>query len=196
MNEVPTYWDLTKKTGYLHIQSQWGAIFSGTAANVLLQDSPSGDFDTQTHLIFTPTEMMQEAGILIYQTRTDFLYLMRAYCDMPTCVGNGVYFHFMENGGYLGGENPAIVINPSEVYLRLTRRGKTYTGYFSENGMDWNIVGIHNEGIKFSPIKIGLAVADSGFFATEIPAYFDYFYVNYSVPYDNTVQLFIPLVHR
>jgi cytochrome c len=56
------------------------------------------------------------------------------------------------------------------VFLRLRRVGTTYTGYYSQDGEDWTLLGEHRR--DFSPARIGLMAAQA---VQQIPAEFDYF---------------------
>ena len=98
------------------------------------------------------------------------LQLSHAFCDIvDACVGDGVYFDNFENGSATG-SNYHVAFQGSVIYLRLQRKGNTYTGYYSEDGQNWLMTGQHVR--DFSQIKVGLVAAQS---QTEIPAVFDYF---------------------
>jgi hypothetical protein len=69
------------------------------------------------------------------------------------------------------------------------RQGSVYTGYVSENGIDWTVVGTHV--VKFNPTKIGLRAGNFPFGAAEIPADFDYFTL-----VDHSYRVHLPLAIR
>ena len=61
-------------------------------------------------------------------------------------------------------------IRGSQIYLRLRLVGNTYTGYFSEDGVNWITLGEHTR--DFSQARVGLMAAQA---AQAIPASFDFF---------------------
>lgn len=193
MREDPTHWSLTERPGFLRITTQQGGLFyaSNNARNLLVQDAPAGDFEIRTRIIFTPTENFQMAGLLVYQDDDNFLMLSRAYCGIspPTCVGNGIYFDLEEQGTSVGDDFTMSTTVLGEAHLLLVRRGNVYTGYFSEDGEEWAIVGEHMVGPGFTPTKIGLATGDGNQGASEIPADFDFFSL-VEEPY----RAFLPMV--
>jgi hypothetical protein len=77
----------------------------------------------------------------------------------------------------------------SEAYLRVVGNGFNYTGYVSENGTEWTVVGTHTA--SFVPQKVGLIVSNGGQPVSEIPAKFDFFVVEYSPP-----RVFLPILIR
>jgi parallel beta-helix repeat protein len=164
------------------VTTQQGGLLHGdnSARNLLLRDAPAQDFEIQTRVIFTPTEDFQQAGLLVYEDDDNFLKLNRAYCGVspPLCAGNAIYFDLEEQGTSTGSNFPTAITDPGQAYLRLVRDGDVYTGYVSENGADWMMVGQHAAGVGFTPAKIGLVTADGSQGAAEIPADFDFFCVS------------------
>jgi len=181
VREDPTHWSLTDRGDFLRITSQQGGLLfaANNARNLLLQDIPTGDFDIETRVLFTPSENFQMAGLLLYQDDDNFLMLGRAYCGvpMPVCVGNGIYFNVEERGVSVGPGMPMSTVSTGEAYLLVARRGDVYTCYVYEDGQEWTLVGQHTASASFRPTKIGLTTCDGDQGATEIPADFDYFLV-------------------
>ncbi|HEY45964.1 MAG TPA: TIR domain-containing protein [Anaerolineae bacterium] len=177
LREVSTHWSLTDKPGSWRITLQAGAIGDAIPeppANVLLREAPSGDFEITTLVHFTPVSNVQFAGLIVYQDDLNAVQFGRAYCDLSElCVGNGIYFDNTSDSS----ENFATVTsNPSIAYLRLRREGTTYTGYYSEDGESWTIIGQHISDI--TPFQIGLTagqvleaetIADFEYFSMETP---------------------------
>jgi len=186
VREDPTHWSLTAQPGFLRIVSQQGYLFGsgGNAKNLLLQNAPSGDFEIRTHVFFTPTANFQIAGLLVYQDDDNYLLLGRAYCDTapPTCAGNAIYFDHEEGREFcwqqLCNHNHA----SRRSILRIIREGTTYSGYYSEDGVSWMLIGWHTVGKNFTPLKIGLTTEDGGTGAPEIPADFDFFQLESCFP--------------
>jgi branched-chain amino acid transport system substrate-binding protein len=176
INEDPTHWSLTDNPGFLRITVQ-----QTPQVNWLVQAVPPGDFDIQTRLFFTPTENFENAGLLLYQDTENFLMLGRAYCEFgyPVCAGgNGIYFDHVENGWFFGDNFAMAVWWDNPTYLRITRQGERYTGYVSQDGETWYAVGQHvmSPGIELA--WMGLGTASGAQPITEIPADFDYFWLN------------------
>jgi len=187
-----THWSLTTQPGSLRIVSQQGRINDSTNKNMLVQTAPVGNFEIQTRLVFTPTENIQRAGLLVYQDDTNYFLLARAYCGFtPPCVGNGIYFDQVEQAQFIGSNFAVTTTLSGDAYLRLIRQGTIYTGYVSMNGADWSLIGTHTVISGLVPSKIGFMVDDANFGAPEISADFDFFLLN-----DGSERLFLPLVQK
>jgi beta-xylosidase len=192
IREDNTHWSLTDSPGFMRITTQQGGLLNdgGDAQNLLLRNAPVGDFEFETHVIFTPTENFQIAGLLVYQDDDNFLLLGRAYCGfIPPCVGNGIYFDHEEQGTFIGGNFAMTTTITGEAYFRLVRHSTIYTGYISENGTDWTMVGAHTVISGMIPSKVGLAAEDGYQGAVETPADFDYFRL-----VDNSRHVYLPVV--
>jgi hypothetical protein len=169
--ENPAKWSLSAVPGWLQIMVA-DASFDGPSvpANILLREPPAGDFEITTALQFEPTSNFQFAGIVVFQDDDNVLQFGRAFCELPDiCPGGGIYFDNFENGS-ITGSSPMISIDIPVVYLRLQRIGNAYTGYYSEDGENWTLLGEHDR--DFSQVQVGLMAAQS---AEEIPALFDFF---------------------
>jgi len=195
VREDATHWSLTEHPGFLRITTQQGGLLGpgGDAKNLLVRDAPPGDFEIQTRVFFTPTENFQIAGLLVYRDDDNFLMLGRAYCGAapPVCVGNGIYFDHEEQGNLVGSNYAMTTTVLGEAYLRIVRHETVYTGYVSENGTDWTLVGAHTVVSGLVPSEVGLAAEDGDQGATEIPADFDFFQLD-----DNSYRVLLPLVLR
>ncbi len=176
--EDPAKWSLSAVPGSLQIITS-DASFDGPdlPANILLRDAPVGNFEITTSLRFTPTSNFQFAGLVVFQDNGNVLQFGRAFCDLAdACVGNGIYFDNFENGS-ASGSNYATPFHGNLIYLRLRRTGNTYTGYYSEDGENWNMTGEHTR--ELSQVRVGLVATQAG---TEIPAVFDYFTIDVLQP--------------
>ena len=163
-------WSLSEVPGWLQILAS-DASFDGPSfpTNVLLRDPPEGDFEMTTLLQFTPTSNFQFSGLVVFQDKANALQFGRAFCDLAdSCVGDGIYFDNFE-GGFIVANHKA-PIRGSQIYLRLRLVGNTYTGYFSEDGVNWITLGEHTR--DFSQARVGLMAAQA---AQAIPASFDFF---------------------
>lgn len=177
IREDPAHWSLTSRPGFLRLTALKGTIYttaSNNTKNILIQDAPAGDFEVQTRVIFTPTQNIQSAGLIVYEDDDNYLALLHAFCGfVPACAGNAIYFDHEEQGQPTGGNFAMPATVPGEAYLRLVRHGTAYTGYFSSNGMDWTSLGTH-EYLGSPPTRVGLFAFSNDFDALEIPADFDY----------------------
>lgn len=96
-------------------------------------------------------------------------------------------FHKEVNGNlvYIGYSQQILT---STLYLRINRQGTTFTGYFSDDGIDWIEVGKQN--ITLNNSKIGVAACNGYYGVAEIPADFDFFQLS-GVYYN-----FLPVTQR
>ena len=195
IREDPNHWSLTNQLGFMQITVQHGSIWRETndAKNLLLRNAPEGDFELETRLIFKPGHNFQFAGLLVYEDDDNWMRLGRAFCgfDPPICAGgNGIYYHHEEEGVDAGGTNYAMTTTvEGEAYLRIVRHGSVYTGYVSENGTNWTLVGTHKIASGMVPLKVGLIAENMQDSQPQIPAEFDYF----SLRYDQ-FDLYLPLI--
>jgi hypothetical protein len=88
-------------------------------------------------------------------------------------VGNGIYFDAYQNGQFLGKNFATDTQVKDEAYLRIDKSGTKFTGYYSENGSDWMMIGEHE--VSVTDPQVGLITANSQ--VVGMVAYFDYFTV-------------------
>lgn len=169
--EDSSKWSLSAVEGSLQIMVSDASIDGPfPPLNILLRDVPTGDFEITTSLRFTPTTNFQFAGFIVFQDTKNVLQFGRAFCDVVNaCVGDGIYFDTFQDGS-IAGSNYATPFSGDPIYLRLERKGNTYTGYYSEDGQNWTMTGSHTR--ELTQAKMGLLAAQS---STSIPAVFDYF---------------------
>jgi beta-xylosidase len=172
-NEDSARWNLTDVPGAVRIILQDGGINWPTAArNVLLRQPPAGKFEIETLVRFTPTSDFQLAGLVAYQDGTTALQLGRGFCaPKEYCVGNAIYFDNLTGGDRVGSNFATSTASQSQAYLRLRREGDTYTGFYSEDGTNWTVIGQHTS--PLSPLRVGLIAAQA--ISAETTADFEYF---------------------
>jgi beta-xylosidase len=175
VNEDASQWSLTARPGFLRIMTHNGPV---GAKNLLLQTAPRGDYAFTTRLSFWPTQNYQFAGLVLWQDADNYLMLGRAYCDSPppVCVGNGIYFDHIEADTYVGDNFSTSTIGQAEAYLRVIRRGSSYSGYYSEDGLNWTSIGSHTPSAGIELSSIGLTAAQDQH-DIQIPADFDFFHM-------------------
>jgi beta-xylosidase len=186
IREDVTSWSLTAQPGFLRLITQ--ETFS-TVDNLLVQNAPSGDYEILTRVLFEPTEDFQIAGLLMYQDDNNWLVLGRAFCNpiQAICVGNGIYFDYLEDGVFSNNNFSMTTTVLDEAYLKVVRHENVYTGYVSTDGTNWTFVG--EQTITISPTKIGIKASNQTQGATEIPADFDFFTL-----IDHSKYLYLPII--
>ncbi|MEW5873429.1 MAG: FG-GAP-like repeat-containing protein [Chloroflexota bacterium] len=168
IGEDPTHWNLSEEPGALRIILQPGSI-SGEPKNFLVRKAPNGNFEISTFVHFLPQSNFQFAGLLIYQSQGNAIQFGRAFAG----IGNAIYFDHVERDAPGISNFATAVKSEAQAYLRLRREGTTYTGYFSENGTEWVVIGTYESNII--PFYVGLIASQA--FAGETTADFDYFTV-------------------
>ena len=167
-------WSLTNIPGSLQINVSRGYIPAHTNTNILLRPAPAGNFQIETQITFKPTDNFQFAGLIIYQSDSNFIQAGREYCNAVGCVGEGLYMDYYGKGVVV---KPDFGPTPKEIdliLLRLNRRGNTYTFEASTDGKVWFIIGSHTS--DMDPLQIGLTTGQR-LKGNSLSATFDYFEV-------------------
>jgi regulation of enolase protein 1 (concanavalin A-like superfamily) len=156
--------------GYLGITTLAGDLQSGNnAKNLLLRNSPSGDFEVSTKVDFwePPDDNYQQGGLLIYQDDQNYIKLTR--------IVSGTYGLELqvEAGGAIAYQYFAPIW--SSVPIKIARTGNSYSGYYSADGIVWKRLGQPTT-VNLTNPKIGLT-AYSVLDVKQITAYFDWFRV-------------------
>jgi beta-xylosidase len=171
--EDPQRWSLSENPGSLRLYLKADDC-QGLPSNIPLIKPPEGNYELVTKLDFTPVENFQFAGLMIYQDDGNNLRFGRAFCNIiQECVGNGVYFDYYRSGKPSGSNYAAATKNLAQIFLRLQRENNDYTGFYSEDGENWQMAGQHASDI--SPIGVGLVAGQSC--GGGLAADFDYFSV-------------------
>jgi hypothetical protein len=170
-------WDLHKKPGFLSVE------VALDTNQILLRHAPEGDFEISTRVLLTPYSNFQSAGLLIFQDDGHFLSFHRGMCDyieiLPeACQGNAIYFNNVdhdvgipEEGYSIGPQFPTRTAEISEAYLRLKREGRNYTGYYSDDGENWTLIGKQESDLF--PYYVGIWTFGAETYMAD--AEFDYF---------------------
>jgi regulation of enolase protein 1 (concanavalin A-like superfamily) len=165
-----TRWSLGEVPGTLRIDA---ASALGEMVG-LVRPAPSSDFEITTIVRFQPTSNYQFAGLLVYESPTDFLKFGRAYCNTPSiCVGDGLYFDSVTAGNYTGGNYARSLSTSGDIYVRIRAEGAIFTAYYSSDGNNWIRLGSHPRSLA-TP-QIGVIAHQS---AIQLVAEFEYFKVN------------------
>jgi regulation of enolase protein 1 (concanavalin A-like superfamily) len=175
VRENSAKWSLSAAPGSMRITAQTGDLYASVnnQKNILLQEAPEGDFTINTKLTFPakPSSNYQQAGLVIYQDDDNYVKLVRGYF-------NGNAFEFdKEVSGVFGYSGTADTITATTIYLRITKVGNVYTGYYSTDGTNYTQVGT-TQFTNFTSIKVGMISNLGGDGTTEINADFDYFNIS------------------
>jgi regulation of enolase protein 1 (concanavalin A-like superfamily) len=171
--EDPSHWSLTAAPGYLRIMTQPKDTWAGSEnAPLLLRPVPpsSGEnFAIQTRVRITPTENFHQGGLIVYADDPNSVRFTYAYI-------NGPRFEFAKE--VAGNFQPIQVAAPAGVnnfHLRITKQGTDYVAHYSQDGINWSLIGAHQNVNLASPDVGLLALNGVGWTLVEIPADFDYF---------------------
>ena len=176
IREDPALWSLTDQPGWLTLTTHQGGLGDSPnlAKNLLVQDAPAGDYRIVTRLDFDPDENYALAGLLVYLDDDNYMLFGRAFCDNPVdCVGNGIYFDFVEEGILEENYATLTAISPESTYLAITKVGLDYSGWISSDGLHWQLIGTHTTAQAYD--WIGLGTTNGNQPTTGIPANFDFF---------------------
>lgn len=173
VNEDPSLWRLDR--GRLILSTRdgdvWGPRFDLT--NLFLQHAPQGDFDAVTWTDFKAQRPNEQAFIIVWQDHANYIRLGNVFDD-------GRRWQLVRE---LGGE-PASSMVPNTigdaVWMRISRRGRTYTGSVSYDGRDWYTIG-PPQFADFTEVKIGIGAACPGG-SRSAEAAFDFFRVTGPTP--------------
>jgi regulation of enolase protein 1 (concanavalin A-like superfamily) len=165
LDERLTDWSLTD-SGALRVVTIPGEAW----CNALLRQAPPADFTLSTRVTFGPVGNFAAAMLYVRQDGENGLLLGRAYCDLDWCAGNAIYLDYIKESEFTGSNFATVVDSPSLAYLRLSRRGDTFTGYYSPDGTHWTTIGQHT--VPLRNVQVGLVAHNA---QTAIPAEFDFF---------------------
>jgi hypothetical protein len=140
MPEDPGQWSLTARPGFLRIIPQTQEPpYTAARQNLLLRSAPAGDYEVTTHLEFHPTGTWQYAMLFIYWDDQDSLSLVYKGpvdgSNIKEAAAVGLDFVFGSHGGTRN--TPTDLVS---LYLRITKVGGTYTGYFGADGRSWTYI--------------------------------------------------------
>ena len=172
MREKEKYWSLTENPGWLQIMARPGFLHNSTITNVLMRDAPSGNFEIEARINFKPEGRWQSAGLIIYGEAEDFNSILRGFCDMPHCAGDGFYLDVNVKGNYIGNNFATKAPDSAVYYLRLQRVGDGFTGMTSGDGTNWTTLGAHQNSLN--PLFVAI-IAGQAEGTVPQPAQFDYF---------------------
>ena len=175
LREDETHWSLSEQPGALRIQTQAGTL-TGVAndqQNVLLRPAPSGNYRVTVQVEVHADQDYQHAGLYLYQDDDHYVRLARGQSTQG--IGQGVGFSVEAGSVYTASGTTDAA---SVVYLKLGKQDDLYRGFYSRDGVLWQLVG-QRQMAGLSPSQIGLSAANGDApFATEIAADFEWLQVD------------------
>ncbi|MGZ9234398.1 MAG: beta-xylosidase family glycoside hydrolase [Anaerolineales bacterium] len=174
LREDPLNWSLVNIPGSLQINVEGGSVPAHSNSNLLLRSAPTGNFQIETKITFIPTDNFQFAGLIIYESDSDFIQAGREYCSAVGCVGDGLYLDSYKGGVAVKPSTGHAYSESDTIWIRLSRRGNSYTFGASTDDRVWFSMGTYPSDIN--PLQIGL-VAGQAQGDKVLPALFDYFEV-------------------
>jgi len=157
-------WTLSNMSGWLRLNLSTGSFFHATPpANLLLRPAPSGDFELETWLRFSPYRNFEIAGLVVVFDDHSVLQFGRGFCEVPSaaagCIGDGLYFDNIQNNAAVGGSFATQSYLGVDYLLRLQRQGNSYVASFTPDNAPGGNLGTHT--VEKSPVSIGLIAAQA-----------------------------------
>jgi len=157
-------WSLSHMAGWLRMNLSTGSFFGATPpANLLLRPAPSGDFELETWLRFSPYRNFEIAGLVVVFDDHSVLQFGRGFCEVPSagagCIGDGLYFDNIQNNAAVGGSFATPSYLGVDYLLRLQRQGNSYVASFTPDNAPGGNLGTHT--VEKSPVSIGLIAAQA-----------------------------------
>lgn len=181
LNEDPTHWSLTDNPGFMHIITQNGGIFASAHHNLLVTEAPSEDYQITAKVFISPSENYQGASVIVYADDDNYVRVSRRFAD----AGEVNFRH--ESNDVLSA-NIGFDETATTVYLRITKQGNVYSGFYSIDGNGYTYIG-QTTAVLTNP-KIGI-LSENGPSTTEIPSDYDFFKLE-----TNSHSIYLPLLTR
>ncbi len=157
-------WTLSNMPGWLRLNLSTGSFLGDTPpANLLVRPAPSGDFDLQAWLRFSPYSNFEIAGVVVVFDDHSVVQFGRGFCEVPAgstgCIGDGLYFDNIQNGAPVGGNFATQSFLGVDYLLRLQRQGNSYTASYTSDNSTGAALGSHT--VDKAPVAIGLIAAQA-----------------------------------
>ncbi len=154
VNEDPSQWKLDHGDLVINTKDSdsWGTRFD--LSNLFLQAAPTGDFRIIAHVDFRVRYDYELAYIIIWQDHNNFIRLGNVH------AGRRAWHITRELDG-----KPEYLSQPNTmsdtIWMRITKRGRSYSFSVSLDGVDWWPVG-QPLFADFSEIQVGLGAISPG----------------------------------
>jgi regulation of enolase protein 1 (concanavalin A-like superfamily) len=172
VREKPASWSVKAKAGYLMIKAENGDLEGSynNNRNMLLTDVSAGDFTIETRIeFFQPDTFAQQAGLIVYRDDDNYVRLTHVFSEGEKIEMSN------EIRGQINYERRGV--GSAVVLLRLTKKGDSYSGFFSLDGKAYAPCGSFTNNLGGS-LKVGL-IAFNTQAPASLPAYFAYFRMTY-----------------
>jgi len=171
----------------LEIITQQGALAgaANSTQNLLLTETPPEDFRITTRLTFAPSEVGQEAGLILYLDDDNYVVICSSYDDDGHSLKT-----VSESQGVASTQSIANAFG-STVYLRIDKSGSQYAMYASGDGEAWGeplhtcineLAGDADKGWNLD-LRMGLFAQNGSGTVPEVIAEFDYFHFEHTRNY-------------
>lgn len=181
--EDSSKWSLSEKSGYIRIVSQKGDICGAgaDARNILLTGAPAGDWSIETKMEGKPTSNWSQGGLIILQDDNNFMRITRLF---DSYSGGNVFQITKEIDGIREYVNIPDLVASTDIYLRMTKNGDDYRGYYSADGANYTQISV-TQTAGFSNIGVGLICTNG----TGLTGDFDYFHIAEGIKYSEGITL-------
>lgn len=154
VNEDAGAWKL--QGGKLVINAQEGNVLNDRydLRNIFLATAPGGDFEITTRTDFVVRQGYDQAGLVIWQDHNNYIRLSNAF------VGGRRWLITRELGGRPQSWDFPNTIG-DDVWMKITRRGRSYECEVSADGQKWWPVGIPLAA-DFGEVQVGLIACTPG----------------------------------
>jgi regulation of enolase protein 1 (concanavalin A-like superfamily) len=174
VREDPRNWSLMDLPGSLLINVRPGYVVAHSNSNLLLRPAPTGNFLVETRLTFKPFDNFQFAGLIIYQSDSNFIQAGQEFCNAVGCAGKGLYMDTYRKGVIVPPSFGPTSQSANPIWLRLSRKKEAYVFQASTDGRVW--FAIESQTSDLDPAQIGL-VTGQLLRGKSPQAAFDYFEV-------------------
>jgi len=175
-------YSLTANPGYLRIFAPNGNrdLTPGNLNAPRMVQTLRGDFDIRTGLEAYPNSSnYQSAGILVWMGSGNYIWVGRSLKDI-------IAHRYMRDNSEKG-LNPANINYPSAiVHFRITRKGNTFTTYYSGNGDSWILTGSIEYPSATPNLQVGILIINNW---QDTPFYADFGYFSINCP---SLQAYLP----
>lgn len=164
---------MTKHAGWLSIPTEHAPVgaFASTLHNMVLQPvSPSANWTVSVETTFFGVKFgpqgtlpnYQGGGIYAWQNDTSWVRMIREPADCK--LGLQYYSSTFQQPATWTTDSTAVVCNNSydPLWIRLSKQGDVYTGYYSVDGSNWVQAGPTETVSTLSPADIGLNAGEGG----------------------------------
>ncbi len=171
----------------LEIVTQQGTLAgaANSTRNLLLAEAPPEDFRITTRLTFSPSEVGQEAGLVIYLDDDNYVYISSSH------DGDGHSLKTVSESRGVTSTHSTDDAFGSTAYLRIDKSGDQYSTYASGDGETWGepihtyvneLAGDADRGWNLD-LKMGLFAQNGSGAVPEVVAGFEYFHFEHTRNY-------------